>query len=116
MLVLKDSPIRGLADLRGKKVAFNKGSNVHYLFVKAIESGGLALNDVTPVYLSPADGRAAFERGSVDAWVIWDPFMAAAQATGRTRTLVDATGLAANHQFYLGSRRFPRRRRAAGVS
>ena len=106
ILVQKNSAIRSLADLRGKKVAFNRGSNVHYLFVKALAAGGLTTKDVTPIYLSPPDGRAAFERGSVDAWVIWDPFLASAQATGRTRVLADATGLAANHQFYLGSRRF----------
>ena len=106
ILVRDKSPIHSLADLRGKKVAFNQGSNVHYLFVKAIAAAGLSAGDVKPIYLSPADGRAAFERGSVDAWVIWDPFLAAAQAAGGTRMLADATGLATNHQFYVGSRRF----------
>ena len=106
MLVLDASPIKTLADLRGKKIALNKGSNVHYLFVKAIEKAGLTLADVTAVYLSPPDGRAAFERGSVDAWVIWDPFLAAAQATGRTRVLIDGQGLVANHQFYFGTKSF----------
>ena len=106
ILVLDQSPIRTLADLRGKKVAFNKGSNVHYLYVRAVERAGLSPQDVTPVYLAPADGRAAFERGSVDAWVIWDPFLAAAQAAIKTRILADGSGLVANRQFYVGSRRF----------
>jgi sulfonate transport system substrate-binding protein len=106
ILVAKDSPIAKLQDLRGKKIALNKGSNVHYLFVRALEKAGLALHDVSVIYLSPPDGRAAFERGSVDAWVIWDPFLAAAQATGRTRVLVDGEGLVDNHQFYISSRRF----------
>ena len=106
VLVLDGNPIRTLAELRGKKIALNKGSNVHYLFVKAIEKAGLTLADVTPVYLAPADGRAAFERGSVDAWVIWDPFLAAAQASGHTRVLTDGEGLVANHQFYFGTKSF----------
>ncbi len=106
ILVRADSAIRDLKDLKGRKVSFNKGSNVHYLFVEALAKAGLSPSDVQPVYLSPADGRAAFERGSVDAWVVWDPFLAAAEAAGNTRVLADATGLAANHQFYLGTRSY----------
>ena len=63
---------------------------------------GLGYGDIEPVYLPPADARAAFERGAVDAWVIWDPFLAAAQAATGARTLADGTGLVSNHQFYLG--------------
>lgn len=106
ILVLKDSPIKTLADLKGRKLAVTKGANVHYLFVRALEKAGLTTKDVTPVYLAPADGRAAFEHGSVDAWAIWDPFFAAAEASGHARVLIDGTGLVSNHQFYLGSRRF----------
>jgi sulfonate transport system substrate-binding protein len=106
ILVHADSPIKTLADLRGKRVALNKGSNVHYLYVRALEAAGLRQEDVAVSYLAPPDGRAAFARGSVDAWVIWDPYLAAAQASLPTRVLADATGLASNHQFYLGSRRF----------
>ena len=82
----KDSPLAGVADLKGKKVALNKGSNVHYLLVRALEAAGVAWGDVEPVYLPPADARAAFERGAVDAWVIWDPFLAAAEAATGART------------------------------
>jgi sulfonate transport system substrate-binding protein len=78
ILVPKDSPLKSVAELKGRKVAFNKGSNVHYLLVKALENAGLKYSDVQPVFLAPADARAAFERGSVDAWAIWDPFQAAA--------------------------------------
>ncbi|CAO4155822.1 Putative aliphatic sulfonates-binding protein [Methylorubrum aminovorans] len=106
ILVPKASPIRSVADLRGKKVALNKGSNVHYLLVRAIEAAGLTLADITPVYLAPADARAAFERGAVDAWVIWDPYFAAAEAGGNARVLADGTGLVPNHQFYLSSKSF----------
>lgn len=104
ILVPKDSPIESVAELKGKKVALNKGSNVHYLLVRALEEAGLKYSDIQPVYLPPADARAAFERGSVDAWVIWDPFQAAAEQQLQARTLVDGKGLVSNHQFYLATR------------
>lgn len=104
ILVPKDSPIKSVAELKGKKVALNKGSNVHYLLVRALEEAGLKYSDIQPVYLPPADARAAFERGSVDAWVIWDPFQAAAEQQLQARTLIDGTGLVSNHQFYLATR------------
>ncbi|MDD1510074.1 sulfonate ABC transporter substrate-binding protein [Pseudomonas sp. CNPSo 3701] len=104
ILVPKDSPIKSVAELKGKKVVLNKGSNVHYLLVRALEEAGLKYSDIQPVYLPPADARAAFERGSVDAWVIWDPFQAAAEQQLQARTLIDGKGLVSNHQFYLATR------------
>ena len=106
ILVAPDGPLRSLADLRGKRVALNRGSNVHYLLVRALQSAGLRYDEVTPVWLPPADARAAFTRGEVDAWAIWDPFLAAAEVATRTRTLADGTGLAANRQFYLAASAF----------
>ncbi|MBD9483514.1 sulfonate ABC transporter substrate-binding protein [Pseudomonas sp. PDM14] len=104
ILVPKDSPIKNVAELKGKKVALNKGSNVHYLLVRALEDAGLKYSDIQPVYLPPADARAAFERGSVDAWVIWDPFQSAAEHQLQARSLRDGSGLVDNHQFYLATR------------
>jgi sulfonate transport system substrate-binding protein len=106
ILVPKNSPIRTVADLKGKRIALNKGSNVHYLLVKALEKAGLAYTDIQPSYLAPADARAAFEQGSVDAWVIWDPYLAAASAVTGARTLADGTDLVANHQFFLAEQKF----------
>ncbi|PIA65866.1 sulfonate ABC transporter substrate-binding protein [Pseudomonas sediminis] len=106
ILVPKDSSIKSVAELKGKKVALNKGSNVHYLLVRALEDAGLKYGDITPVYLPPADARAAFERGSVDAWVIWDPFQSAAEKQLQARTLRDGNGLVDNHQFYLATRTY----------
>lgn len=104
IVVPKDSKLRSVADLKGKKVALNKGSNVHYLLVKALEKAGVDYKDINVVYLPPADARAAFERGSVDAWAIWDPFLAAAEKQINARVLADGKGLVANHQFYLAAR------------
>ncbi len=78
ILVQKDSPLKSVAELKGKKVAVAKGSNAHYLLVKALEKAGVKYEDITPAYLAPADARAAFEKGAVDAWSIWDPYQSAA--------------------------------------
>ena len=106
ILVPKDSPLKSVADLKGKKVALNKGSNVHYLLVKALEKAGVKYSEIEPAFLAPADARAAFERGAVDAWVIWDPFLAAAEAATGARTLADGTDTVANYQFYFSSKKF----------
>lgn len=104
ILVPKDSPIRSVQELKGKKVALNKGSNVHYLLVRALAEAGLQYKDIQTVFLPPADARAAFERGSVDAWVIWDPYQAAAEKQLQARALRDGTGIVDNLQFYLATK------------
>src|SRR3981189_3511947 len=106
ILVPKDSPLKSVANLKGKKVALNKGSNVHYLLVKALEQADVKYSEIELVFLAPADARAAFERGAVDAWVIWDPFQAAAEAASGARTLADGTGIVSNYQFYFSSKKF----------
>lgn len=106
IVVLPDSPIRTVAQLRGKKVAFNKGSNVHYLLVKALEHAGLTYADIQPIYLTPADARAAFVQRSVDAWVIWDPYLAAAERQIGARVIANGEGLVRNTQYYLAARKY----------
>ena len=103
VLVPKGSVIRSVADLKGRKVAFNKGSNVHYFLVKLLHRHGLQYADVNAVFLPPADARAAFEKGSIDAWVIWDPFLAAAEKSLDARVLADATGVVGNRAYYFSS-------------
>ena len=106
ILVPKDSPIRSVADLKGKTIALNKGSNVHFLVVRALETAGVPYDAVKLVFLSPSDANAAFVRGSVDAWAIWDPYLAAAERSTGARVLADGTGIAPNRQFYLSRRGF----------
>ena len=106
IVVPRDSAVRTVADLKGRKVALNKGSNVHYLLVKVLERHGLKYSDVQVVFLPPADARAAFEKGAVDAWVIWDPFLSAAEKQVGARVLADGRGVVQNHQFYLAERGF----------
>jgi sulfonate transport system substrate-binding protein len=110
ILVPKDSPIKTVAELKGKKIALNKGSNVHFLLVKLLEKAGVQYKDIDTVFLTPADARAAFERGSVDAWAIWEPFLAAAQRQTGARILADGSGVVSNHQFFLASRTYAAKR------
>ena len=110
ILVPKNSPIKTVAELKGKKVALNKGSNVHFLLVKLLQRAGVNYNDIDTIFLTPADARAAFERGSVDAWAIWEPFLAAAQRQTDARILADGNGVVSNHQFFLAARSYAKKR------
>jgi sulfonate transport system substrate-binding protein len=106
ILVRRESSIRRVADLRGKRVALNRGSNVHYLLASALADAGVKYSDVTLDFLPPSDARAAFESGNVDAWVIWDPFLAAVLHSSNARVLRDGTGVAENVPFYLATSAF----------
>lgn len=106
ILVLNDSPLKTLTDLKGRKIAVQKGSSAHYLLVRAVDKAGLQWSDIQPIYLTPADARAAFERKSVDAWAIWDPFYAATELAIMPRALATGRELASNNSFYLASRPF----------
>ena len=106
LVVPKGSPLKSVADLKGKRVALNKGSNVHYLLVKLLEKNGLKYADITPVFLPPADARAAFEKGAVDAWAIWDPFLSAAELQIGARQLADGTGVVNDFNYYLAQTDF----------
>ncbi|RON52657.1 aliphatic sulfonate ABC transporter substrate-binding protein [Pseudomonas frederiksbergensis] len=103
IVVRKDSPLQQLADLKGKKVAVTKAAGSHYLLIAALNKAGLKFSDIEPAYLSPADGRAAFENNKVDAWVTWEPFLTGVQRQLPTRTLADGTGLASYKRYYLTS-------------
>lgn len=108
VLVKPDSPLKKLADLKGRRLALQKGSSAHFLAVRAVQKAGLAWTDIQPVYLPPAEARAAFERGSVDAWAVWDPYYAAAEISGELRALATSRGLSSNNTFYLASRALSR--------
>jgi sulfonate transport system substrate-binding protein len=106
LLVSKSSPIHSVKELKGRKIAVTKGAGSHYLLIAALAREGLNFKDITPAYLSPSDGRAAFEKGAVDAWVTWDPFVAAAVTQSGARILTDGKGLANYNRYYLASSTF----------
>ncbi|RRZ92822.1 sulfonate ABC transporter substrate-binding protein [Erwinia sp. 198] len=106
ILVAKNSAIKSVAELKGHKVAFQKGSSSHNLLLRALTKAGLSFSDIKPVYLTPADARAAFQQGDVDAWAIWDPYYSAALLQGGVRVLADGDGLNLTGSFYLATRPF----------
>ena len=107
ILVPANSSIKTLKDLKGKRIAFQKGSSSHNLVVRALKKAGLSWSDIDPAYLPPAEGRAAFEKGSVDAWAVWDPYYAAAELSSfKPRVLTTGEGLSDNNSFYLSSASF----------
>jgi sulfonate transport system substrate-binding protein len=108
ILVNADSSINSLADLRGRRIGLTKGSSAHNVTVMALEKAGLSYNDITPVYLSPPDAAAAFARGSVDAWAIWDPYFAIGERHGG-RILVQGIEVGKTNSFYIGGRDFAAR-------
>lgn len=106
ILVPADSDIQTLEDLAGKTIAFTSGSSAHYLTIRALETVGLTLNDVTPAYLSPGDARAAFDGGSIDAWTIWDPFWTIAADASDVRVLLRSSELPPTFSYHLAARDF----------
>jgi sulfonate transport system substrate-binding protein len=103
IVVAQDSPIQSAADLRGKKVALQRGSSAHYLLLKVLEEQNIPATEVEVVSLPPADARGAFEQGTVDAWSIWDPFLAVAEASGNVRNLKVGRD---RRTFFLASKQF----------
>ena len=104
ILVPKNSPIKTVAELKGRKVAFQKGSSAHNLLLLLLQKAGLKFTDIHPIYLTPADARAAFQQGDVDAWAIWDPYYSAALLQGGAQVLADGSSITRAGSFYLASR------------
>ncbi|KQW68706.1 MULTISPECIES: sulfonate ABC transporter substrate-binding protein [unclassified Methylibium] len=104
ILVPKDSPLKSVAELKGKKVAIGRGWNVQYLLVRALEDAGLSFDDIQPAWVNnAADARTAFESGKVDAVGLWDPFLAGAQLASNPRVLRNGEGLSNNRTFYIAN-------------
>jgi len=100
-LVPKDSPIRTVRDLKGKKVVTGRGYNTQYVLIKALQAAGLSYEDIEPVYiLTASDTVAAYQSGSVAAIGLWDPFLAGAQIATDSRLLFDGTGLSGNRTYH----------------
>lgn len=104
IVVSEASAIKTTTELKGKRIAVTKGAGSHYLLLAALAQSGLSFKDITPAYLAPADGRAAFVSNNVDAWVAWDPFLTSALHQTKGRILSDGSnGLASYKRYYLAS-------------
>jgi sulfonate transport system substrate-binding protein len=112
ILVPQNSAIRSIADLKGKRVGFTKGSSAHNITVQTLEKAGLTYADITPVYLTPPDAGPAFANGSIDAWAIWDPYFAIGETKQNGRILVNASEITKTNSFYIANRDFAKNRGA----
>lgn len=104
LLVPEGSSIRSVADLRGKKVAFTKGSSANGLALALLDEAGLKPSDVTETYLTPNEGLAAFTAKQIDAWAVWNPYAAIAIAQHKAQIIADGSnGLTTQQGYYLAS-------------
>jgi sulfonate transport system substrate-binding protein len=103
ILLPAGSNLQTLADLKGKRVAFARGSSAHNLTVAALEKVGLSFADIQPIQLAPVDAAAAFSGGNIDAWTIWDPYYAVAETKPGVRVLATAKEITEQNSFYLSS-------------
>jgi sulfonate transport system substrate-binding protein len=103
ILVGPNSPLHSAADLRGKRIATGRGSIGHYLLLRVLEQAGIPVSDVTVVFLGPADAKAAFASGAVDAWSTWAVYIPLVTQRGQGRVLVDGHGLLSGYGFSAAS-------------
>jgi sulfonate transport system substrate-binding protein len=108
ILLPAGSKIQTLADLKGKKLAFGRGSSAHNFTLMALEKAGLRYDEIQPIYLGPADAGPAFERGAIDAWTIWEPYAALFAIRPGVRTLVTNADVGLQYGFVMGNGPFVR--------
>lgn len=102
----KNSAIKKIEDLKGKRIAVQKGSSAHELLAKVLDKAGLTWQDIQPIWLPPADARAALDKGSIDAWSIWDPYLAAVELTGKVDVLIDGKDFPKTYAYYIANPKF----------
>lgn len=106
LVVPPQSPIQNISQLKDKRIALQKGSNAHEFLSKILAKAGLKWTDIQPIWLPPADARAAFDKKSVDAWAIWDPFLAAAEVQGHARVITQTGDFDKTYAFYVANPKF----------
>uniref|UniRef100_A0AAU2VZT2 Putative aliphatic sulfonates-binding protein n=1 Tax=Streptomyces sp. NBC_00008 TaxID=2903610 RepID=A0AAU2VZT2_9ACTN len=103
IVVPKDSPLRNPAQLKGRSIAVAQGSSAHFQLISSLRKAGISLSDVKLKYLQPADALAAFTRGKVDAWAIWDPYTSQVLRGGKARVLTTGEGVVNGLGFQVAS-------------
>ena len=106
LVLPKTSNIKELSELKGKRIALQKGSSAHEFLAKVLQKAGLSWQDIQPIWLPPADARAALDKGSVDAWAIWDPFLSAVELNGNVKVLVDSQVFPKTYSYYISNPKF----------
>ena len=106
LVLPKTSNIKDLSELKGKRIALQKGSSAHEFLAKVLQKAGLTWQDIQPIWLPPADARAALDKGSVDAWAIWDPFLSAIELNGNVKVLIDSQVFPKTYSYYISNPKF----------
>jgi sulfonate transport system substrate-binding protein len=104
LLVPDNSPIKTVAQLKGKTIAVSQGSSANYHLLAILTKAGLTIKDVTADYLQPAEAEAAFASGHVAAWDIWSPYIEYAEAKYHARVLVSGSTIGQTYGFVVASR------------
>ncbi|GHF52978.1 sulfonate transport system substrate-binding protein [Amycolatopsis bartoniae] len=104
VLVPADSPLKTVADLRGKTIGVAKGSSAHGQILLTLRRAGMSTKDVKLSFLQPADAYGAFTQHRIDAWAVWDPYTSQAQLEAHARVLADGTGTANGYSFQVAGR------------
>jgi len=87
LVVAKDSTAKSITDLKGKKIAAQKGTDPYFFLLRTLNQAGLSQADIQFVNLPHGDGRTALERGQVDAWAGLDPHMAASELQAGSKVI-----------------------------
>ncbi len=103
VIVGKNSPIKAVADLKGRKIATGKGSIGHYLLLRLLAQAHLKPSDVQVVYLAPGDAKAALSSGAVDAWSTWSPYVGLEVLHGGGRVVANGVGVLNVYGFQAAS-------------
>lgn len=96
------SPIRSVADLKGKRVGYVRATTTQYYLARMLGEVGLRFADIQPVALTPSEGQAAFEQGSLDAWAIYGYSVPLAIKKG-ARVLITSNGYLSGNYLYLAA-------------
>jgi sulfonate transport system substrate-binding protein len=104
ILVPKNSPIHSVAQLKGTSIAVAQGSSADYHLLAELTKAGLTIKDITPDYLQPAEGQAAFASGHVAAWDVWSPYIEQAEYQDHARILVTGSGIGQTYSFVVAAK------------
>ncbi len=104
--VKKNSGITSVADLKGKTIAYTKGTSAQFMIIQALKKAGLTTKDVKLVSMDQSAASVAFSKGTVDAWATWDPYTSTAEVNANATLFVDDTGLAKNRDFVIATKQY----------
>ena len=103
ILVRRDSPIKSVTDLKGKRLAGTRGGWGQFLIDATLEKAGYKIDDATFAPLGPVDAKIALVAGSIDAWAVWEPYVSYATLKDNARVIANGEGLTPTVTFIVAS-------------